>query len=263
MKSQIELQRINAFVDGELDLASQLEMEERMQQDAALREQVEALRRLREEIREGADYHQAPADLRRRIATLGAPKTAAPRPPRSSAIAEAANRWFGWRPMAASFGLVAALAVGVDLAWLHSSQDNRLLDEVVASHVRSTLGQHLVDVASSDRHTVKPWLSSKLDFSPPVNELQISRSVFLGGRVDYLDGHPVAALVYRQGEHVVNSFIWPSAAPDSKAEFSTARGFQTAHWSQGGMTHWVISDLNREEFGAVVRAIQQAGDGNR
>jgi len=263
MKSQIELQRINAFVDGELDLASQLEMEERMQQDAALREHVEALRRLKEEIREGADYHQAPTDLRRRIATLGAPKTAAPRPPRSSPIAEAANRWFGWRPMAVSFGLVAALAVGLDLAWLHSSQDNRLLDEVVASHVRSTLGQHLVDVASSDRHTVKPWLSSKLDFSPPVNELQIPRSVFLGGRVDYLDGHPVAALVYRQGEHVVNSFIWPSAAPDSKVEFSTARGFQTAHWSQGGMTHWVISDLNREEFGAVVRAIQQAGDGNR
>ena len=143
--------------------------------------------------------------------------------------------------MAASFGLVAALAVGLNLAWLNSSQDSRLLDEVVASHVRSTLGQHLVDVASSDRHTVKPWLSSKLDFSPPVNELQIPRSVFLGGRVDYLDGHPVAALVYRQGEHVVNSFVWPGAAPDSKVELSTARGFQTAHWSQGGMTHW--SDL--------------------
>ena len=82
--------------------------------------------------------------------------------------------------------------------------------------------------------------------------------MFLGGRVDYLDGRPVAALVYRQGEHVVNSFVWPSSAKDSKPEFSQERGFQTAHWSQGGMNHWVISDVNREEFKAVVRAIRSA-----
>jgi anti-sigma factor RsiW len=262
MKPQIDIHRINAFVDGELDLAAQLEMEECLQRDAGLREQVEALRRLREDIREGANYHPAPAALRRRIAMIAATKPA-PQPPRPSAIAATAGRWFEWRPLVASFGLVAVLGVTLDVAWLRSSQDSRLLDDVVASHVRSTLGQHLVDVASSDRHTVKPWLSSKLDFSPPVNELQIPRSVFLGGRVDYLDGHPVAALVYRQGEHVVNSFVWPSAAPDSKAEFSAVRGFQAAHWSQGSMTHWVISDLNREEFSTVVGAIQQAGDGNR
>ena len=84
------------------------------------------------------------------------------------------------------------------------------MDEAVASHVRSTLGPHLVDVASSDHHTVKPFLSSKLGFSPPVYELQLPGSVFVGGRVDYLDGQPVAALVYRQGEHVVNAFVWPS-----------------------------------------------------
>ena len=140
--------------------------------------------------------------------------------------------------------LVAVLAVTLNLAWLPSSQDERLLDDVVASHVRSTLGQHLVDVASSDHHTVKPWLSSKLDFSPPVTELQIPGSVFLGGRVDYLDGRPVAALVYRQGEHVVNSFVWPSTAKDSKAEFSEERGFQTAHWSQ--RRHDALGDLGRE-----------------
>jgi anti-sigma factor RsiW len=150
-------------------------------------------------------------------------------------------------------------AVALNVAWLRPSQDGRVLDDVVASHVRSTLGQHLVDVASSDHHTVKPWLSSRLDFSPPVDELQIPGSVFLGGRVDYLDGHPVAALVYRQGEHVVNSFVWPENGNDSKPEFSQARGFQTAHWSKGGMTHWVISDVNRDEFNTVVGAIRSAG----
>jgi anti-sigma factor RsiW len=259
MTTKIEAQQINAFVDGELDLASQLEMEERMPLDVALREQVEGLRQLREAIREGADYHAAPAALRKRMAGLIAPER--PAPARPSAVAAAVQRWLGWRPMVASFGLVAVLAVTLNLASLLSSQNERLQDDVVASHVRSTLGQHLVDVASSDHHTVKPWLSSKLDFSPPVNELQIPGSVFLGGRVDYLDGHPVAALVYRQGEHVVNSFVWPSAAKDSKPDFSAARGFQTAHWSQGGMNHWVISDVNRAEFNAVVAAIQ-ATDSN-
>jgi anti-sigma factor RsiW len=255
MRSQNESQQINAFVDGELDLSSHLAMEERMRLEVALRAEVEGLRQLREAIREGAEYHAAPAALRKRLAGLATPERAAPA--HASAMAIAVQRWLGWRPMAAAaLGLVAVLSVSLNLASLHSSQDDRLLDDVVASHVRSTLGQHLVDVASSEHHVVKPWLSSKLDFSPPVNELPISGSVFLGGRVDYLDGHPVAALVYRQGEHVVNAFVWPSAAKDSKPEFSAARGFQMAHWSQGGMNHWVISDVNRTEFNAVVGAIQ-------
>ena len=82
--------------------------------------------------------------------------------------------------------------------------------------------------------------------------------MFVGGRVDYLDGRPVAALVYRKGEHIVNAFVWPTTAKDSKADFATERGFQTAQWAQGAMTHWVVSDVNREEFKAVVRAIQVA-----
>lgn len=259
MNSEFEAQKINAFVDGELDLQSQLEMEERMRSDARLREEVEGLRQLREALRDGAEYHPAPAALRARMAALMGPQQP-PQAKRTSPSAVAAALWRGlaWRPMVASLGLVAALAVTLNLAWLRSSHDDRLLDDVVASHVRSTLGQHLVDVASSDHHTVKPWLSSKLDFSPPVSELQIPGSVFLGGRVDYLDGHPVAALVYRQGQHVVNSFVWPGSGKDSKPEFSVERGFQTAHWTSTGMNHWVISDVNRQEFASVVQAIRLA-----
>jgi len=256
MKPKPEVQQINAFVDAELGLGSQLEMEERMRLDASLREQVEDLRQLRSAIREGAAYHFAPADLRRRMAALAMPRSVLPaRTPNVTALVQ---RWFGWRPLAASFGLVAALALAVNLAWLGTWQNDRMRDEVVASHVRSTLGQHLVDVASSERHTVKPWLSAKLDFSPPVNELHLPGCVFLGGRVDYLDGRPVAALVYRKGEHIVSAFVWPTATKDSKADFSAERGFQTARWSQGEMTHWVVSDVNREEFKTIVRAIQEA-----
>ena len=102
---------------------------------------------------------------------------------------------------------------------------------------------------------VQLWrLAAKLDFSPPVHALPLPGSVLLGARVDYLDGRPVAALVYRQGGHVVNSFVWPGPAADRSPSFTAQRGFQLAHWAQGGMTHWAISDLNREEFAALVQA---------
>ena len=261
MRPTIENRQINAFVDAELDLGSQLALEERMQVDVGVRNRIDHLRQLRTAIREGADYHAAPEALRGRMAELMAPKAAAARQEAgASNIAALVQRLLGWRPMAASFGALAATVLALNLAWLHPSPDDRMLDDVVASHVRSTLGEHLVDVASSDHHTVKPWLSSKLDFSPPVDELHLPDCVFVGGRVDYLGGRPVAALVYRKGAHVVSNFVWPSAAKDSKAEFAAERGFQTAQWSQGAMTHWVVSDVNRDEFKTVVRAIQVAAN---
>jgi anti-sigma factor RsiW len=263
MKHNIDPQRIDAFIDGELDLESQLEIERQMRIDGDLRERVEGARQLQAAVREQADYHEIPAALRERLDALAAPT--APKVAAKAALAASSRgaaalveRWFGWRPAAASLALVGIGALTMNLATMQTSQNDRLLDEVVSSHVRSTLGQHLVDVASSDHHTVKPWLSSKLDFSPPVNELHLPDCEFLGGRVDYLDGRPVAALVYRKGRHIVNAFVWPSTAKDSKADFATERGFQTARWSQGAMTHWVVSDVNREEFNAIVRAIQSA-----
>jgi len=256
MKQTLDTRQINAFVDGELGLESQLEIERHMRLDADLRERVEGARQLRSAVREHAEYHEMPSALRERLELLAEPKAQKPAAsPRAAALVE---RWWGWRPAAASLALVAIGALAMNLATLQASRNDRLLDEVVSSHVRSTLGQHLVDVASSDHHTVKPWLSSKLDFSPPVNELHLPDCEFLGGRVDYLDGRPVAALVYRKGRHIVNAFVWPGTARDSKADFSTERGFQTARWSQGAMTHWVVSDVNREEFDAIVRAIQSA-----
>jgi anti-sigma factor RsiW len=256
MRSEIEPQTLNAFVDGELDALGQREIEQRMAHDDKLRADVQALRQLRQSVRDLADYHVAPAAFRERIASM------VPAAPALSTSTLAGTgilqRWFYWRPMLVSFAALALAVWALTLTAWRPSHDDRLGQEVVASHVRSTLGQHLVDVASSDRHKVKPWLSSKLDFSPPIPETLSPGSVFLGGRVDYLDGRPVAALVYQQGEHVVNSFVWPTPAADSGVVFSAERGFQVAHWSRAGMSHWVISDVNRDEFSAIVHALEVA-----
>jgi anti-sigma factor RsiW len=270
MNLQNDTLRLNAFVDGELDLASQLEIEAQLRDDAGLRRQVDEIRQLQAAVRERGDYHAAPAEFRARMTTLLAPKGEAAtkeaatkeapplRPPAAKpSLADGLRQWLSWRPLAASMSLVLVGAVALNVVWLQASREGRLSEDVVASHVRSTLGQHLVDVASSDHHTVKPFLSARLGFSPPVDELRIPGSTFLGGRVDYLEGRPVAALVYKQGEHIVNAFVWPTTASDSSPNFAEERGFRTAHWSHNGMTHWVISDVNGQEFDTLVKAIRQ------
>jgi len=264
MTQNDRLMKVDAFVDGELDLRAQLDMEERLRDDPVLREQIGHLRQMRAAVRERATYHAAPDALRERLAAMqpGAiPPDAARDAPRPQRAVARATPWLGWRPLAASMAAAAALAVAVNLAWLQSSREDQVAGEVVASHVRSSLGEHLVDVASSDHHTVKPFLSARLGFSPPVQELDLPGSTFVGGRVDYLEGRPVAAIVFRQGQHIVNSFVWPSKGGDRQPSFSSQQGFLTAHWASSGMTHWVVSDVNAEEFRNVVRAIRTAESG--
>ena len=259
MSARPDLLQLNAFVDGELDLARQLELEALLREDAALRAQVEQLRAMRQAVRGRADYHAAPPALRERIQrmTVKSPIVAQPTAPRTGAAA-ALRRWFAWRPLVSALGVMAALAVALNLTLLPMQRDEQLEGEVIASHVRATLAQRLVDVPSSDHHTVKPWLSSRLDFSPPVQELAESGTTLLGGRVDYLDGRPVAALVYRRAGHVVDSFVWPATHGDSRLATSSQRGYNLAHWSSHGMVHWVISDLSPAEFAELVRELHSA-----
>jgi anti-sigma factor RsiW len=258
--------QLNAFVDGELDLAAQLELEARLKEDAALRAQVERLRSLRDAVRGRADYHAAPDALRQRIGALVAAQTAAQgtarAPADSSARSPASDtasglqavlaRWFAWRPLVPALGLAAAAIFATNLVLLPAREDSRIEQEVIASHVRATLTQRMIDVESSDHHTVKPWLSSRLDFSPPVYEPADRASALLGGRVDYIDGRAVATMVYRHQGHIVESYVWPASKAQAPVKFAEERGFHLAHWSRGGMAHWVISDLNPVEFSALV-----------
>jgi len=259
MSTQPNLLELTAFVDGELDLARQLEIEALLREDADLCAQMDRLLGLREAVRSRADYHAAPAALRERIGHLIAaqPPQATGAPRRTSATA-ILQHWFAWRPLVSAFGGVAVLAVVLHFTLLPAQRDEQLGQEVIASHARATLGQRLVDVDSSDHHTVKPWLSSRLDFSPPVPQPNLPGTQLLGGRVDYLDGRPVAALVYRHAGHLVDSYVWPSAQGDAPTATASQRGFHVAHWSRNGMVHWVVSDLNPKEFADLVRELNGA-----
>jgi anti-sigma factor RsiW len=132
-----------------------------------------------------------------------------------------------------------------------------MAEEVVSSHVRSLMASHLVDVSSSDRHVVKPWFAGKLDFSPSVVDLIDHGFPLIGGRLDYLDKRPVAAVVYQRREHVINLFIRP-AAHDADAVRTpvTTQGYHLLSWTRAGMTYVAVSDLNTNELLEFVRLVQ-------
>jgi anti-sigma factor RsiW len=150
--------------------------------------------------------------------------------------------------MAAS--VLAAISLGLGLYLLRRTSSPELLaQQIVSSHTRAMLGAHLVDVPSSDQHTVKPWFEGKLDFSPPVKDLKGVGFVLVGGRIDYVKNRPVAALVYERRRHIINLFIWPSSAPSAATNGSeTLNGFNLIQWTNAGMIFWAASDLNVTEL---------------
>ena len=120
--------------------------------------------------------------------------------------------------------------------------------EVLSSHVRSLMPEHLTDVRSSDQHNVKPWFNGRLDFSPTVPRLEEQGFPLLGGRLDYVDGRPVAVVVYRRRQHIINVYSWPTAAADARAAMTTSHGYALLHWRSRGSEHWVVSDLGIAEL---------------
>jgi anti-sigma factor RsiW len=250
-RADVTAQELNAFIDGELELTKQLDLEARLAGDAALRDEVEQLRSVRDAVRSRADYHAAPDALRVRLQPAAACPPLAP-------VRAARFVWrhgFAWRPLVITCSMAGLLVWALSLTFWQPSPDERLMQEVIASHVRSTLGERLVDVASSDRHTVKPALAAKLDFSPPVAEPPVPGVSLVGGRVDYLDGRLVAALVYRQHQHVIDAYVWPGGPADEAMRSASQRGFNTVHWAQDGMRFWLVSDLNHDELAGFAQAL--------
>jgi anti-sigma factor RsiW len=139
--------------------------------------------------------------------------------------------------------------------------DAPLADQLLSSHVRSQmLGSHRVDVESSDQHTVKPWFEGKLDFSPSVHDLADKGYPLVGGRLDYVDHRPVAVLVYQRRKHLINLFIWPSAAGHEEPQYLARQGYHFIHWIQSNTSYWAVSDLNTDELNEFVMLITEKSE---
>jgi anti-sigma factor RsiW len=133
-----------------------------------------------------------------------------------------------------------------------------LAEQVVSSHIRSLMANHLSDVVSTDQHTVKPWFSGKLDFAPVVTNLAPQGFPLVGGRLDYLDDRTVAALVYKHRQHTINLFLWPLSDSDANPQILSIKGFNVVHWTQAHMNYWAVSDLNASELTEFARDLKSS-----
>jgi anti-sigma factor RsiW len=197
----------------------------------------------------GAVRFKAPAALQMRIlASLGKA---------SKASSPSVMPW-RWLAIAASLAFVVVSAWSLVRFLSARPAEDPLANEVLASHVRSLLAEAPVERATSNQHQVKPWLAGKVGFAPQVKDLTTQDFALLGGRVDYLDNRPVAALVYQRREHKINLFIWPAAQEaDTDPKMANRQGYNLFHWTKSGMTYWAISDLNSRELQEFVQLIRE------
>ena len=246
MSCQQTHELIHGYLDGELDLVKSLEIEKHLSQCEACTQNYEALRSLQARVSDNSLRFEPPAKLEKRL--------------RSSLRREEKPQPFHWRWAVAAASLLAAVIIIWSIASFASrpSQEDVLAQEVVASHVRSLMANHLTDVPSSDQHTVKPWFDGKLDYSPAVKDLSPQGFSLHGGRLDYIGNRPVAALVYQRRQHSINLFVWPATqAPAPNGKASERQGYNVIRWSNAGMTYWAVSDLNLAELQQFVQLLQE------
>ena len=246
---------VTGYLDGELDLVRTIKMEAHLKYCLSCGQNLESHQELRAALRRSLPTYAAPAGLRERIkSSLSAPNGAA--------FQERKMKWASlhvWQLAGAVTALVLFSLTGWQLAaHLHApSSDEQITAEVFSDHVRSLEANHLMDVISSDEHTVKPWFDAKLDFSPPVEDLASDGFPLVGGRLDYLEGREVAALIYRRREHFINVFVWPNATGSKSLQpLESRQGYNIIRWSRGGFQCWAVSDIATSELAKFVQLLE-------
>jgi anti-sigma factor RsiW len=232
---------LDTYLDGELDPVRNLEIEEHLHGCARCTQSSSGRQVFRQGLKTELLYFKAPTDLQKRIQ----------RSVRQAAQAEAPFRWvsLSWIKIAAPLAAAALVVLTLVPIFSRPSSDELLAREVVASHIRSLMVNHLADVPSTDKHTVKPWFNGKLDFSPPVSDLAKQGFPLVGGRLDYVDNRPVGALVYQRDKHVINVFVWPSErSSKNSGPIYAQQGYHVIRWTSAGMNFWVVSDLESNQL---------------
>jgi anti-sigma factor RsiW len=235
---------LDAYVDNELDLPASAEVTEHIDACPGCQQrfgELESMRRLVQSL----PYYTAPKRLRTAVAAKPARCRVTPRR----------------LALAPTVVMGVAFSAGLAIRAVRSQQGveatTSVAEAVVESHVRALMGDHLLDVPSFDQHTVKPWFLGKLDFSPPVTDIGAVGFPLVGGRLDYIEGRPVAAVVYGRRQHMINLFVWPASDTRPAIDARSIRGFQVRHWLRGGMSFWAVSDLDDRELDEFARALQK------
>ena len=237
------------YLDKELDATHVEAIETHLGTCVSCREEHAQELKLRSLLQARATRHAAPAHLRSKI-LAGV---------RSAQRGRRLREWvpMGWLQFGGSLAVTVLLTSAITYYSVLSSNTERVVDEVVATHVRSLITNRLTDVESSDQHTVKPWFNGRVDFSPPVKDLAAEGFPLVGGRLDYVDGRPIAALLYRHRQHWISVFVWPDqSGKDSAPRSFSKRGYDITQWSAEGLRFYVVSDIASPELGQFVTLLR-------
>ena len=249
-----EVLRVQAYFDGEVDAVAALEVERHAEHCPECRALLEHLANTRARIRGELEFAAAPPQLRARISRLLDEEARRGNPQRAPRVPLRPRPfWLG-----ALGGVGAALAAALTLFFLSPSFTKPILDDLVSAHVRSLMPEHLTDVVSTDRHTVKPWFAGHADVSPVVADFADRGYRLVGGRADYFDRQRVAVVVYQHGPHLINVFTWV-AGRRALPEFSTRSGYHIACWKLGNLQYCAVSDTGWDELQGLTRLLRAAG----
>jgi len=253
---------MDGYSDGELDPITSQTIEQHLRECPKCDEAYKIHGSLIHAIGNATPYYKAPAELRERIQsslrdeiaelpTRDVARDTQPlfprRQPRPRAILWETS--WNWLALAAAIIFAAIIALTLVPRLQRPGADQFLATQLIASHVRSLMANHLTDVASSDQHTVKPWLDAKLDFAPPVVDLAGEGFPLIGGRLDYLDNRPVAALVYQRRKHFINLFVWPEKTGAARPTMAMSHeGYQLLHWADPDFNYWAVSDVSANDL---------------
>jgi anti-sigma factor RsiW len=264
---------MDGYLDGELDPITSQTIEQHLRECPKCDQAFATHRSLIRAFGNATPYYKASSELRERIQSSlrkemaeqsnGSGSIAVDaRPLIAKEQAESRSILFGtswnWLALAAAIVFAAVIVWNVMPRLQRSGADQFLATQLIASHVRSLMANHLTDVASSDQHTVKPWLDTKLDFAPAVVDLSGEGFPLVGGRLDYLDNRPVAALVYQRRKHFINFFIWPAEVNASSATKAMSRqGYHLLHWVDSDFNYWAVSDVNETDLQAFKQVFEK------
>jgi len=229
---------LHALIDNELDAGHAVAVEQHVAGCANCAAELQSLQDLRRSIAAARPGYRAPAMLRAAIEARS-PASHSARPNRRAVLTG----------FAAGAAAATALAASLALIVTRDARDDRLRAELVSAHLRSLQADHLTDVQSSNQHTVKPWFNGRLDVAPPVVDLTAQGFTLLGGRLDYIDGKAVAALVYRRRTHIINVFVVQARGTEPRAaRIETVQGFNVRTWTDQGLELMAISDIEADEL---------------
>jgi anti-sigma factor RsiW len=228
---------LHALIDGELDAGHAREVEAHIEGCPHCAELMREYQEISQAMATSELRYKAPLELRRRIEkALPQPQAV---PSRRSVL----------RGFAMGSVVSAMAATGLVAIVLRNDDQQRIESEVVSAHLRSLQAGHLIDVISTDQHTVKPWFNGKLDVSPPVVDLTAQGFTLIGGRLDYVDARAIGAVVYRRRQHVINLFVAQTADTERHAaKIATLQGFNIRRWSDRGLNYWAVSDIGADEL---------------